>query len=980
MELLERDEGLEAFADPAFDCYAWVEEALVDAGGDVGALAALVPQLALRAQALAKQIHAALHQLALSGPALEAQLAAMQQAAGPLAVQLDAAHAEIAASSRQQRRERDLEQLVALHEAKQRLAACQQALVEAARWGRNARTCAAYVDDPAFMDSGPPAQPRRGKDKPLSLSECVREMRASLKVGAACVNGAGAVANWELWSRCSKTCPARGTARRPWRGACAAIPAHMDATDTIPCSLCTQIESKMKTKLDQILRDEHVDVALLHWCLDVFDSMGRADVVRRAFCKARPAAAHRAWFAFDQSQSADEGRQSFSGWLDGFYGDVQRMLLRESATARELYGDKDAVVSVTLELLENTLSPLAESFRDRLRRDFQLSHTLSAFQSTSSFAVAVVQNFRSLESDGSRDSFDASLLASSLTGLSLSAATSLGKEHGPHSSEDTGTKLLVVIFEPFRAIFDDFTQFASNALTDQLLRLAPSFVKRPERRQQNTTVDDDDDDDYFMDESADDGLLEAFAQKLEDASGGVWAVIEESLQQCYMFSAGAAFPEAVEAVGAAVQQFSLALTSSIPAMRKFCNAEISENDAVVTASAADVGSATMAPPDWSKFHGALALLRACGALESDLAAMENRVRSRMREQLATFIGIGSGTNGASSPRSRRKKSHDASGLALTALVDPLQVSAAVARLWLRENPTRLSQLQQFAHAQTDADTLVRKDRLTFVFVCRNLTKVFMQLFDDAQRAVHAWTHEAQRLTFDAVFRPIARVLEALPVLEVWRSTPEGDNADDLPTFSALPQEYITVVADRLLSLLPQLEPFAESAGLRHAFLASRGAHDACVQDEWQRLGQLLRLSPQETLECQHSLTPEDEDDLASATAFVDLWTGAVASGALAALLRAVCLISELSDTGSQQLSADLAYFFNVLNAVGGDGSFLVDDLRTALSLSPAEHAQRVAELRAETDEPRKQVLAKLHDCVAAKRQRQSGDRQTTQFY
>jgi hypothetical protein len=238
----------EAFADPAFDCYAWVEEALIecstssDGGGEVGGLgglAALVPRLALRSQALAQEIHGALHQLSLAGPQLEAQLAAMQQATGPLAAQLDAVHADIAAAGgapggKKQQRERDLEHLVALHDAKQRLAACSQALVEAARWGRNARACVALVDDPLFMDRGPDASPRRpavrsarGQDKdkggsPATLAECVREMRASLEV---CVCMSNIKRRWtrRLTAGCgcrsSRTCPARGTASRPWTGA-----------------------------------------------------------------------------------------------------------------------------------------------------------------------------------------------------------------------------------------------------------------------------------------------------------------------------------------------------------------------------------------------------------------------------------------------------------------------------------------------------------------------------------------------------------------------------------------------------------------------------------------------------------------------------------------------------------------------------------------------------------------------------------------
>ncbi|POM80298.1 Hypothetical protein PHPALM_1882 [Phytophthora palmivora] len=204
------------------------------------------------------------------------------------------------------------------------------------------------------------------------------------------------------------------------------------------------------------------------------------------------------------------------------------------------------------------------------------------------------------------------------------------------------------------------------------------------------------------------------------------------------------------------------------------------------------------------------------------------------------------------------------------------------------------------------------------------------LLDEAQRAVRSWTKEAQLLTYDTVFLPIARVLETLPANENWRKIPDAA-LGDLPTFSMLPQDYITMVADLLLSLLPQLEPFAESSSLENAFVASRGAQDVCVQGEWTRLGQILHLAPPELATCQRIFGSDGKaaatEPAPTETEFVDLWTAAVASGTLAAFLRTVCSISMLSEMGAQQLAADLGYFHNVLSAVGGEANFIVDDLR-----------------------------------------------------
>lgn len=202
---------------------------------------------------------------------------------------------------------------------------------------------------------------------------------------------------------------------------------------------------------------------------------------------------------------------------------------------------------------------------------------------------------------------------------------------------------------------------------------------------------------------------------------------------------------------------------------------------------------------------------------------------------------------------------------------------------------------------------------------------------------------------------------------------------DLPSFSTLPQEYITTVADLLLSLLPQLEQFAESSSLQKALVASRGAQQVCVLTQWSRLGSLLRLSEQEIDACMLIFTPEGSDEAgtrddgtsssstSAANEFVDLWTSAVASGTLAALLSAICAIPALSDLGARQLSADLSYFHNVLSAVSGEQNFIVDDLRHALELSADDHAAHADQLRVEHELASSQVLAKINASIVAKR-------------
>ncbi|EGZ26161.1 hypothetical protein PHYSODRAFT_444242, partial [Phytophthora sojae] len=856
----------------SFDAFAWVEEALAARSGDASALAPLVPQLALRSQSLAQSLHASLQHVSLSAPTLQTRLQGLQQAATPLSRRLDAVQEACASgsvSTASPAAGQDLRHLVTLHEAKRRLQSCSQALVEAARWGRNVRACFAAVEDPTLLSQLLKGEGKRDNAAD-NLADRVREMQTSLDV-------------------------------------LKDLPGAWDRKQTME-RLCAQIEAAVQPRLATRLREDDLgDVAPLRWCLDVLGSVDRAHLVREEFCRARPAHVHRVWYAYSEeiqtgASDEDDAESAFASWLDNFYGDVLRMLQREKRNAQELFGSGE-LISVLLVLLHNTLEPLTKSFRDRLVRsspsgsDFQLGRLLRCFQATRGFAGQVVQLFRSLETE---------------LGVSLAECD---------DTAASAESILRVVFEPYRVYFADYTRFTSEALTDALLRLD-------------------------------------FSQRLEEASEAAWVLVDESLQQCYEFTGGAAFPEAVEAIGAAVQQFTLALSSTIPAIRKYCKAEPTATVEGTT------GGALVASPDWSQFHASLALLKVCGSLESQLCALDGRVRVRMREQLAQFFGE---TSGSSSPRGRRKKSHDAASVTLANLVDPTKLVAAVSKSWLHgEDPLRQSQFHQFEMELLDHSAGASN------FDGAASRYPTATLLDEAQRAVRSWTKEVQLLTYDTVFLPIARVLETLPTNENWRKMPDAA-LGDLPTFSMLPQDYITMVADLLLSLLPQLEPFAESSSLENAFVASRGAQEVCVQAEWTRLGQLLHLAPPELATCQRIFGADAKSVVAepapTATEFVDLWTAAVASGTLAAFLRTLCSISVLSEMGAQQLAADLGYFHNVLSAVGGEGNFIVDDLRRALEMDLQAHIQHVEELRADHDSPEHQALTKINDCVAAMRQR-----------
>ncbi|RHZ07551.1 hypothetical protein DYB37_004501 [Aphanomyces astaci] len=166
-----------------------------------------------------------------------------------------------------------------------------------------------------------------------------------------------------------------------------------------------------------------------------------------------------------------------------------------------------------------------------------------------------------------------------------------------------------------------------------------------------------------------------------------------------------------------------------------------------------------------------------------------------------------------------------------------------------------------------------------------------------------WTKVVQQLLYASVMTPIQALLRPLPTLEIWIQ-PEATDA--LPSFSMLPQDYVTGVADILLSLLPQLELFAETSGLPNAVAASHHV-ELLSNDAWTAVATTFFPN-----------TPVSDDWMSqSATSsFVDRWTVVMASGAMAVLTGQILQIPRFSATGAAQLACDMGYFENVLMALG----------------------------------------------------------------
>ena len=154
--------------------------------------------------------------------------------------------------------------------------------------------------------------------------------------------------------------------------------------------------------------------------------------------------------------------------------------------------------------------------------------------------------------------------------------------------------------------------------------------------------------------------------------------------------------------------------------------------------------------------------------------------------------------------------------------------------------------------------------------------------------------------------------------------------------SALPQECMTTIADILLSLLPQLEPFAQSCELYHIALASRDIVEIS-RSAWTKIQKQWSVNDEEMAECHRTFRALDLENthMESVTEFVDLWAAAIAHGTLAAVLEMIHAIPTITAAGVRQLTADLGYLRNVLGALGADDTIILMEYESILQALPA---------------------------------------------
>ncbi|ETV90810.1 hypothetical protein H310_14477 [Aphanomyces invadans] len=337
-----------------------------------------------------------------------------------------------------------------------------------------------------------------------------------------------------------------------------------------------------------------------------------------------------------------------------------------------------------------------------------------------------------------------------------------------------------------------------------------------------------------------------FAAQLEEAATLLWSAAEARMSFGFSFAHGGLLPGTVAAITTTIQAFEAALV----ALKRDLEQKLLRTS----------GNLTSHAMDWEAFHIALHLVKTTGLLLTQAEAFQTRWGARVQGSLSAWMG--EGTQGPPPA-------------------------------WSLDECREVATLPKAVMAQWWANDAGSYHDLTCLVHSLTFKPLFGHVFA-------TWTSTVQELLCDSVLGPIHAMLRPLPSLEIWIQ-PEATDA--LPSFNTLPQEYMTAVADILLSLLPQLELFAATSGLAHAVAASRNVH-LLSHAAWAKVATALRVD-----------IPSDLSDLTQES-FVDRWTMVFASGAMAILAGQVFQIPRFSKSGAAQLACDLSYLQNVCLALG----------------------------------------------------------------
>ncbi|EFA86654.1 oligomeric Golgi complex component [Heterostelium album PN500] len=226
-----------------------------------------------------------------------------------------------------------------------------------------------------------------------------------------------------------------------------------------------------------------------------------------------------------------------------------------------------------------------------------------------------------------------------------------------------------------------------------------------------------------------------------------------------------------------------------------------------------------------------------------------------------------------------------------------------------------------------------QDCNTFIAKMKHQATNKRSLFHDAQDQIQNYCAHCQHFVFETMINFIRLKLKDLPRLPEWKQQSGTESYQTNPSQVS----YITQIAEHLLNIPQQLDPYSEEELIRFSYriaLSQPIAND----DFYQNLVRQLYKSEQTTSAATISEDEEEEEE----DGIAHQWMSLVAKATEKLYLQSIVEISTLTDSGCQQLANDISYLFNILSAIGVPHDPLLSLTQQLISIPKDKYLESIA--------------------------------------
>lgn len=299
----------------------------------------------------------------------------------------------------------------------------------------------------------------------------------------------------------------------------------------------------------------------------------------------------------------------------------------------------------------------------------------------------------------------------------------------------------------------------------------------------------------------------------------------------------------------------------------------------------DTPSSALFQEDWTAFQNSVRIIATCGELLRQCGAFEQQLSNKILGTAGKYL------SDSYSPRS----------------LAAIQEAGAADRKGAARNPWQeYNYLQRGSLAEYNS-------LMELLYSLKEKGTGTSSLLAEPRAALTRLNQQAVQLAFDSLFLQIKHQLCLVSKMESREAGGFGESyAEDLPTFSLSPQEYITNIGQFIMSLPLHLEPFVtqEDPALELALHAAK-----------------------------LPFPPEQGDDLPELDNTADYWLGSIARATMQTYCDAILLIPELTAHSTKQLATDIDYLSNVMDALGLQPSRTLQQIAALLRAKPHDYRQ-----------------------------------------